>query len=293
VVLDGSNDGSKEALARLTPGVETQVISKSHGGLSSARNVVIAETNSDLTLLLDDDMVPGPNLLSHHLAAHDESSESPVMGPCLYPPYQSVLPSQRRYFDQVALRYGATGRVTQFHDVSAANMSGPSRTFVEIGGFDEGFLYGYEDRDFGLRLFRAGFEMRFAPRAVAWHYQERSPHDYCILSITEGRSLVRLCQRHTLEDLGALHDPPSSLRRHLYAACGLSAARYAAVCRLLATVVRPPIAQTGVGDHIARWSRAAGLVAGSLIEDPSGRAAAHLFGLRSRSATRAAQATAV
>jgi hypothetical protein len=45
--------------------------------------------------------------------------------------------------------------------------------FVELGGFDETFKRS-EDDEFAIRLEKRGCVFRFEPKAIAWHYSNRS-----------------------------------------------------------------------------------------------------------------------
>jgi GT2 family glycosyltransferase len=52
---------------------------------------------------------------------------------------------------------------------STENLAVPRERFLAIGGFDEGFPYAHEDREFAERWTANGFEMRRVPGAVVRH----------------------------------------------------------------------------------------------------------------------------
>lgn len=55
--------------------------------------------------------------------------------------------------------------------VTAACMLVKKSVAEEVGCFDEQFVYGYEDCDFSLRLFRKGYKNYVSPFALLFHYE--------------------------------------------------------------------------------------------------------------------------
>jgi len=156
VVLDGSNDGSEEALASIDLPVPLRVIWQPNLGLASARNRLIRETYGELLLFLDDDMVPSSRLIERHRRGHDDKDPAVLMGACLYPDGCSALPVDREYWVRAREVHAVTGTVESYDDFSAANTSAPTELLREVGGFDEGFVdYGCEDWELGFRLLEA------------------------------------------------------------------------------------------------------------------------------------------
>ena len=43
--------------------------------------------------------------------------------------------------------------------------------FLEVGGFDENYEYGYEDVDLGLKLLQKGYENIYIPTSILYHYE--------------------------------------------------------------------------------------------------------------------------
>ena len=73
VVSDGSTDGTVEFLQQMshTSPVALRVLDRPQAGLAAARNAGIHAATGPLVLLLDDDMLGEPALVSRHLAAHN------------------------------------------------------------------------------------------------------------------------------------------------------------------------------------------------------------------------------
>lgn len=55
--------------------------------------------------------------------------------------------------------------------VTAAILLVRKTVFEEVGGFDEQYVYGYEDVDFGLKLREAGYKNYLCPACIAYHYE--------------------------------------------------------------------------------------------------------------------------
>ncbi len=58
-----------------------------------------------------------------------------------------------------------------FPALTAALLLVPAKIFDEIGGFDEGYNYGYEDVDLGLKIFKRGYRNIYDPEVTALHYE--------------------------------------------------------------------------------------------------------------------------
>jgi len=55
--------------------------------------------------------------------------------------------------------------------VTAAAMLIEKEKYFEVGGLDEGYLYGYEDVDFCLKLLKEGYMNIYSPKTLLFHYE--------------------------------------------------------------------------------------------------------------------------
>lgn len=199
VVLDGSTDGSKEALGTLDLGaLRFRWTWQPNAGLSAARNTGMAMVEHDeVVWFLDDDMVPGPRLARRHVDGHVPGVPIVLMGPCLFPEDRRVVAMNREWADHVFRELSASGEVRSADLFSAANTSAPRSTWERVGGFHEGFIgWGAEDHEIGLRLLAEQTPVRYDPEAVAWHEQERGIVGMCRTKEGEGANTVRLVRLH-------------------------------------------------------------------------------------------------
>jgi peptidoglycan/xylan/chitin deacetylase (PgdA/CDA1 family) len=173
VVVDGSTDGTAEALRELRPPCALRVLERPHGGISPARNDGIRATRGEIILILDDDILCEPDVLRQHLAAHENSRPQVVFGP--FP----VSPESPMTLAADCLRQGAEEWLDSFakdprlrwpRDAAVEPNTSIHRTVLhEFGAFDESIPYQREDSEIGMRLWKKGVPFRYLPTAVAHH----------------------------------------------------------------------------------------------------------------------------
>ena len=281
VVLDGSTDGSREAVEAERWHVPVRVHWQRNRGLAAARNVGLAAAGDGLVWFLDDDLIPSPRLLERHRTAHLEGPPSVVVGPCRIPPDVEAPAPLLHWWDDFYAALEEAGRIDRFDRFTVANASAPAAVIRDAGGFDEGFVtYGLEDYELGVRLLAAGVPLRFDAAAVAWH-PDVPPLSLLITRERElGRNAARLFQLHPetvdlLFPTGHVPPPRRFLRRvglrrptALHALSRLALLGWRVTRGFDAKVSRRC-------EHLARASaHASGVAAG----DPSGVLLARLLG---------------
>jgi glycosyltransferase involved in cell wall biosynthesis len=149
------------------------------GGSARARNAGVAQVHTSLTMLLDDDMVPVPDLVERHLAHHRTNPETEVgvVGRVRWhPDLRSTRVSRwldwgRVMFDFESMRSDA-GADVGWGRFYSCNVSFKTALFRSVGGFDETFLHYYEDTDLAKRLGDVGLRLLYEPNALTYHLQE-------------------------------------------------------------------------------------------------------------------------
>jgi GT2 family glycosyltransferase len=198
VMVDGSRDGTIEAVETLESPVPLRVLFHENAGRAVTRNRGLAEAEGEIVWFVDDDMVPTSGLLERHRRAHATPTPRFMMGPCLHPPDGAEITGPIR--DYAERWFGAlaeAGEVTKAFDFSVANTSGRRSLWIEIGGFDERLSgWGGEDYEIGLRIIERGIPVLFDPEAVAWHHQLRTVREFCADRYEQGRNFVRIARLH-------------------------------------------------------------------------------------------------
>ena len=197
VISDGSADGTDEYLTAVTTPFELVPILQENQGVAVARNNGIARARADLILFVDDDVVPAPELMQEHLKELRRDDEVVVLGPMLPPPDVKLAPwvrweermLEKQYRDMDAGRWEPTAR--QFY---TGNTSLARRHILAAGGFDATF-HRAEDVDLAYRLADMGLHFVFNPRAVGYHYAQRSYQSWLQIPYAYGRYDVIMTQQ--------------------------------------------------------------------------------------------------
>jgi GT2 family glycosyltransferase len=168
VVVDQSAREDRRSAA--VPGVRMLRIDER--GLPNARNVGARASRGDVVLFVDDDIIPGRDLVRFHAERYADADVAGVGGRVVGG-YDAARGRVGR-FDagrgRVVRNFGATEACEVDH-LPGGNMSFRRAVFDRIGGFDTAFggsAIG-EETDFCLRARAAGFRFVFEPRASVEH----------------------------------------------------------------------------------------------------------------------------
>ena len=174
LVVDQSDGHTAATLAFLEAhrGRIRRVVSTERG-LPRARNLGARHARGAVLLYCDDDVVPSSGLARAHLEAYHDPRVGMVAGRILLPG-QPVDPSPNdarvlpngRYVNNFSST--VPGYVEAAH---GCNFSCRREAFLAVGGFDERFTGNayWEDTDFSFRVRRAGYLIRYEPRALVLH----------------------------------------------------------------------------------------------------------------------------
>ncbi len=168
IVDDGSAEYHKKIIENLKVKYKFELYTKENGGQGSARNYGVQMAKSNYICLLDQDDF----FLKNHIAElkinipEDESLFGCVYGDLYEADGAGNIVSlnmANEYSSQPKRNIKEMIARDMFILPSAALIN--KQAFIQIGGFDCQFT-GYEDDDFFLRLFRAGYSMIWLDKAV-------------------------------------------------------------------------------------------------------------------------------
>lgn len=191
VVVDGPDPAARSALAsRAACEPRLKVIEIPHSGSARARHVGVEAATGEVVLLLDDDVVPGWGLVSGH-ARHHLHADRPklVVG---YMPTPLVPDDVEAYgidvyarsYEEHCDRYERDPQAI-LTNLWGGNVSLPTAACRAVGVASSqypGHLL-HNDREFGLRCWRAGLEPHFDRSLVAVHRYRRTLERY----LSDGR----------------------------------------------------------------------------------------------------------
>jgi GT2 family glycosyltransferase len=202
VVVDGSEDGTREMVESLDTPYRLRCVWQRNGGRASACNSGIAAAGGELLVLLDDDMEPTREFIAAHMRAHEERERAGIVGAVPIRVADGSPPVTRfvaaKFNDH--LRELETGGELRFRSFYSGNFSVSRRLMLEVGGYDDSFrIYGNEDTELSLRLLRAGVSLRYDPAAVAHQHYEKDFAGLAGDNLAKGRTAVLAMAKHPEE----------------------------------------------------------------------------------------------
>jgi glycosyltransferase involved in cell wall biosynthesis len=193
VISDGSTDGTDAYLDALRSTMRLRWFAQTNRGPSAARNTGIQKADGEFIVFIDDDVVPGPELLGQHARSHHEVGQDVVvLGPLLTPEGFEMTPWVRWEQEMLMKKYRALLRgdlPTTARQFYTGNASLRRSHILAAGGFDEGFRRA-EDVELAYRLADKGLRFVFNMQAAGMHFAERSFRAWLDAAYTYGRNDV-------------------------------------------------------------------------------------------------------
>jgi GT2 family glycosyltransferase len=137
--------------------------------ITGAMNHGLLKATHEIVLFVDDDIIPEPDLLTAHVAAHKNTGAALIAGRVIQPWQKGVDFSRDETFHFASMR-------SQWADeFIGCNFSVQRDIAITLGGFDENFVrvaYHFE-AEFAHRLRQAGYRIYFEPGACIHHLRIR------------------------------------------------------------------------------------------------------------------------
>jgi GT2 family glycosyltransferase len=213
VVVDGCRDTSLELLESLRD-EDARVVPMfvEHLGKSGALSVALKRAVGEVVLLLDQDVVAKPGLVSGHAAHHRSGEHIVVLGymPTLVDETDSQVPILSEIY---AVEYEAHFRFLEAHpefvlrQLWGGNISLRREDCVRVGL--EFRYFGHEDQDFGIRCLKAGLTGRLDRKLLAEHHHTRDAVEFLWYSKMQGASRWQIHQQHG--DILGPYEPDATL----------------------------------------------------------------------------------
>lgn len=192
VVDNASEDGTKEWLEEWQSQdvLLRHVMMRADKNLGKAQNegiVCALAQGADAVLLMDHDSIAAPDMVVQLVAGFDKNPLIAMTAPYLLDVHSQRTPCYPRARSKWrAERVGFAENEAYLDGVMGVIASGSlvlRSTFEQIGKMDEGFAIDYIDKDFCLRVVRAGRIIRVV-RAAVLHHQLGEARDYRVCGKT-------------------------------------------------------------------------------------------------------------
>jgi GT2 family glycosyltransferase len=169
VIVDQTPEHEKDTqhvLAELESSKKIRWIRLASPSITHAMNVALEQARYEIVLFLDDDIVPGENLIDAHARAHAQGDCNIVAGQVLQPGEKPADEEQ-----SVGRFTFCSSRRQYISDLMGGNFSINRDVALKLGGFDENFVhvaYRFE-AEFASRAIAAGERVLFEPDASIRH----------------------------------------------------------------------------------------------------------------------------
>lgn len=220
IVDNGSTDGTADVAARAAASdPRVRFIREPNRGASHARNAGIVRARAPIVAFVDDDVVPARDWIRAIHRTFEAHPEVDCVGGRVEPRWAAPPPDwlDAHHCAPLALQVDRPPRFDADHASAClitANFACRRRVFDEVGGFSTAFQRD-EDREFNLRLWRAGKRGLYAddvrvvapvePQRLTKRYHRRW-HE------TTGANHARLRYREVIDRDGRLVPPPAGRR---------------------------------------------------------------------------------
>lgn len=175
VVVDGgSGDGTAEMMASLEGAMPYPLKSLRQGNLGpgSNRNLGIRNSDGDVLLFINDDVIPDDRLLLEHLEFHERNREGNIamLGRVVQAADARTTPFME-FFEPFAYWSIEGETEVDYRYFWTCNISVKRSFLLEKGLFDDSVAYpAHEDVELGYRLCRQGLRIVYNDRALGHHH---------------------------------------------------------------------------------------------------------------------------
>lgn len=193
IVLDNGNSWPVHEAVERCPATTQYVRLDGNRGITVARNIGAALTESDLLVFLDDDGVPHRNAIGAHFRAYNNRDVSAARG--------KVLPKTETIYNRMQTWYDLGDEPFPFHLNIEGNTSIETEAFRTVGGFNErlGKRAGHEGPELTYRLLQSGVPrdaIVYCPDAVIYHDYAQSFRQYVRKRLAKQKARRLLAEEH-------------------------------------------------------------------------------------------------
>lgn len=180
IIDNGSKD---ETVKELTGNSAIKLLTNPHNlGFARACNQGAKIARGELLLFLNNDTIVTPDWLRSMVNLLTDSKIGVVGNKLLFPDtnriqhagvfLQNKLPGHI-YYNQPG-NFSESNIKKIYPAVTGACLLTRKILFLEVGGFDETYINGYEDVDYCLKIWEKGYKVIYCPDSIIYHYGSTS-----------------------------------------------------------------------------------------------------------------------
>ena len=194
IIDNGSTDETKEYFAEFNGLNNFRFISNDENlGFAKASNMGAKLSRSENILFLNNDTVVSKGAIDelHYSITADpaESLKIGAAGPLLLYPDKKIQEAGIKFEERLVPYNAYSGMdisgcgqsdiknaiyIRSYNALTAACLMLKKEVFESAGGFDEGYINGFEDVDLCLKLRESGYKLIFNPKSIIFHFEEKT-----------------------------------------------------------------------------------------------------------------------
>lgn len=165
VVVDNNSTENIYSVCQPFPNVRYRQETKP--GNNAARNQGIAAARGNIIAITDADCIPYPDWLTAGVRSLQSHPQAGIVGGHIQFFFQGKRPTVVEYADSIAYLQQQV-YVMRDHYAAGANLFTRRSVIDQVGGFDDRLL-NLGDKEFGQRVYAAGWDVVFCPEATVFH----------------------------------------------------------------------------------------------------------------------------
>lgn len=194
VVDDGSDCPPEKLIAEFKETLHLRLVTQFRKGPAAARNTGALAAKGTHLAFTDDDCIPASNwlfALANTLALHPNDM---IGGKTLNALRDNIYSTATQHHLDFLYKY-CNKDFTEPSFFISHNLALRKDLFLKIGGFDQAFFLGGEDREICYRWLISGHKMTYAPAAIVYHFHNLSLRGFLTQHYNYGCGAFRFRQK--------------------------------------------------------------------------------------------------
>lgn len=170
LIDNNSTDDSIEIIKKNYPDTIIVKLEKNHG-FAYPNNIGSKLAKGELLLFLNNDTEVTPGFLLELVKVFETDSQIAICQSMLLN-YNNEIDSSGDFIDSVGVSYSSKKKIENLREIFSArgaSMMIRKSVFKKLNGFDEKFVFIFEDVDLGWRAWIAGYKVVIMPTSIVYH----------------------------------------------------------------------------------------------------------------------------